>query len=82
MSVYICEKCGAVENTAVGGYWMNHINKQIPMCSECNYGKWHGKFEKKFWSDFGVEKLLELEAQNNGNMLNATEYLRKIGEIK
>lgn len=81
MPCYICEKCGAIDNTAVGGYWRNILNKEIPKCSECNYGKWHGKFEKKHWFECGtVEELIEMEDRNDGSMLNATEYFKKIGE--
>lgn len=82
MSVYICEKCGCIENTALGGYWMNVIDKEPKACSECNTGKWHNEFEKKHWTEYGVQKLLELEAQKDGSMINATEYLKSIGEIK
>lgn len=82
MSCYICENCGAIDNTAIGGYWINIINNEIPKCSECNYGKWHNKFEKKNWSEYGTEKLLEWENKNDGSMLNATEYFKKIGVIK
>ena len=52
------------------------------MCSECNTGKWHDEFPKQHWTDYGIEKLLELEARNDGSMINATEYLRTIGEIE
>lgn len=82
MSIYICEKCGTIENTALGGYWKNCLNKEPKMCSECNDGKWHGEFPKKHWSEYGVNKLLELEKRNDGSMINATEYLKSIGEIK
>lgn len=81
MSVYICEKCGAIDNTAVGGYWKNCCNHEPKMCSECNTGKWHGVFDKKLWSDYGIENLLELESRHDGSMINATEYLKSIGEI-
>ena len=82
MSIYICEKCGTIDNTAVSGYWINCRNNEPKMCTECNTGKWHNKFPKKNWKDYGVEKLLELESYNDGSMINATEYLKKIGEIK
>ncbi len=81
MSVYICEKCGCIENTAVGGYWKNARNKEPKMCSECNTGKWHGVFEKRHWTEYGIKELLRLEAEKNGSMINATEYLKSIGEI-
>ncbi len=81
MSVYICEKCGAIENTAAGGYWKNCLEHEPKQCSECNFGKWHGKFQKKHWTNYGVEKLLELEKRKDGSMINATNFLKSIGEI-
>lgn len=82
MSGYICEKCGCIENTALGGYWFNVVNKEPVLCSECNDGAWHNEFEKRHWTEYGVEKLLELEARNDGSMINATQYLKSIGEMK
>lgn len=82
MSVYICEKCGCIENTALGGYWDNVRNKEPKMCSECNTGKWHNEFPKEHWTDYGVDKLLRYEARKDGSMINATEYLKSIGEIE
>lgn len=83
MSIYICEKCGAIDNTALGGYWHNCRKNEPKMCSECNTGKWHGEFPKRYWNDeiYGVEKLLEMESKKDGSMINATEYLTKIGQI-
>lgn len=81
MSIYICEKCGCIENTALGGYWSNFLREEPKACSECDTGKWHNEFEKKHWTEYGVEKLLELEARKDGSMINATEYLKSIGEI-
>ena len=82
MSVYICEKCGCIDNTSLSGYWKNVRNKEPAQCSECNTGTWHGEFEKKHWTDYGIEKLLELEARRDGSMINATEYLKSIHAIK
>lgn len=42
MSLFICEKCKTIENTALGSYWA----RDIKLCSECATGKWHGKFAK------------------------------------
>lgn len=81
MSVYVCEKCGCIENTALGGYWNNVRNKEPKMCSECNTGKWHNEFDKKYWTEYGVKELLRLESLKDGSMINATEYLKSIGEI-
>jgi len=43
--LFICQKCGCVENTALSDYWSN---MEKPLCSECSRGKWHGCFPKKF----------------------------------
>lgn len=82
MSVYICEKCGTIDNTALGGYWNNVRNNELKMCCECNTGSWHDEFPKEHWTKYGVEKLLKLEAQKDGSMINATEYLKSIGKIR
>ena len=81
MSVYICEKCGCIENTNLGGYWCNVVDKEPKKCSECNTGKWHNKFKKRHWTDYGVKEILRLEALKDGSMINATEYLKSIGKI-
>lgn len=61
MSLYQCQKCGAVENTALGHYHSrgtSWLPEKRALCSECGptefsdgtpteYGKWHGRFEKK-----------------------------------
>lgn len=54
MSIFVCEKCGAVENTATSNYWeqkypYNGGAEQPKLCSECDMeiGKWHGRFEKR-----------------------------------
>jgi len=45
MSLYACEKCNAIENTALGQYWMEEPGERI--CSECATGTWHGEFLKR-----------------------------------
>lgn len=49
MPLFECSKCGAADNTAVGNFWSFHMDKQPPLCSECDpeIGKWHGLFEKQ-----------------------------------
>jgi len=44
MSLFRCQKCNNIENTALtAGYWA----KKIKLCSECDHGKWHGRFPKQ-----------------------------------
>ena len=42
MPVFICQKCGAIENTATSSYWTNEKH----ICSECETGRWHERFKK------------------------------------
>jgi hypothetical protein len=51
MSLYKCETCGCVENTACAHYWMRDGGPAL--CSECDpeIGKWHGLFSKRAWDD-------------------------------
>ena len=47
MPLFVCSKCGCVENTACSGYhWKKAEGKELT-CSECDTGKWHGEFPKR-----------------------------------
>ena len=115
MSVFICEKCGKLDNTAChNNYWHADMNKYRQAngeeldidykpefayfenhccCSDCcdgvEYSDGSGVLrnddfdikDKKHWTEFGKDKLLEWEARGDGSMINATEYLKSIGEI-
>ena len=52
MPLFICKKCGCIENTALGKYW----GEKEGLCSECGWGKWHGAFPKKKFDDKKWEK--------------------------
>lgn len=81
MSCYICERCEVIENTALGDYWYRKYKEHKEgICSECSTGKWHGQFEKKHWTDYGMEKLIEYEKRDDGSMINATEYFKSLGK--
>lgn len=45
MSLFVCDRCGCVENTALGDYW----GCAEKVCSECSTGTWHGRFPKEKW---------------------------------
>jgi hypothetical protein len=55
MPLYMCTKCGTVENTALGGYWRQEMEameagkKHEPLCSACDpeLGEWHGRFKRR-----------------------------------
>lgn len=50
MSLFVCEECGCIENTALCGFWLRKTKDGSgrALCSECDpqTGKWHGRFPK------------------------------------
>lgn len=53
MSLFVCEQCRAVENTALCDFWPRAHRENgdtRALCSECGpEGKWHGRFDKIEW---------------------------------
>jgi hypothetical protein len=58
VSLFVCDECDTVENTALAGphgYWLRneygHDGKA--RCSACNpeIGKWHGLFPRELWDE-------------------------------
>jgi hypothetical protein len=55
MPLFMCTKCGSVENTALSRYWQTEMEayergrKHDPLCSACDpeIAAWHGQFERK-----------------------------------
>lgn len=47
MSLFVCEECGTVENTALSLYWMRGDGRAL--CSRCDpqLGHWHGIFPRE-----------------------------------
>jgi hypothetical protein len=47
MSIFRCDRCGCVENTATSEYWTRE-DKTLALCSQCDPAtkKWHGKFDR------------------------------------
>lgn len=42
---------------------------------------WHGYFPQKFWEDYGRDKLLMMELQKQGDMVNASRFFDHIENI-
>jgi len=99
MSLYICEKCGCIDNTACGGnYWAvlaksNFFKDQYAnehfLCLECtpkefasgqiytDAGKWHNRFPKRHWSEYGTqEELIAKAIKNELVYVNAVEFFQ------
>lgn len=89
MSLFKCEKCGCIENTAVSNYVINFYKKKPILCSECDpeIGKWHGEFEKR--SAIGMildsDGFLHTKEEINSESFQfrlKNQNLKIIGEIK
>lgn len=49
MSLFVCEGCRCIENTATSRFWRRELVLDgKALCSECDPGMegWHGRFEK------------------------------------
>ena len=48
MSLFECEMCHHVENTALSNFWTRDLDGLMRLCSECDPAiqKWHGEFAK------------------------------------
>ena len=54
MPLFVCDKCHAIENSALGAYWYRkYVEKKDSLCSECmpknsmgEGGKWHNHFTR------------------------------------
>lgn len=79
MSTFICEKCGCIDNSALGGtYWAASLgDREDILCQQCNLGSWHNMFPKKHWSKFGnPEELVKMFEQDKGSFSNAKQYFK------
>lgn len=110
MSIFICEKCGKLDNTALhNNYWIAKMNQNRKKngekttqyfkpeyayfndhvcCSDCCDGILYNDDsgvikknesdikDKKHWTEYGKEKLLEWELKGDGSMVNAKEYFK------
>lgn len=51
MSIFVCEECGCIENTALSSFWMRNGNGRTgqALCSACDptIGRWHGMFPRR-----------------------------------
>lgn len=74
MGLFICEKCEAVENTALGYYWEALVSdtEKRKLCSQCHSGKWHGRFPREHyiehWGRASTSERLALKRE--GNFIN------------
>lgn len=64
MPLFMCRKCGSVENTALSEYWRQEMEAHEkgtplqPLCSACHpeIGEWHGAFERKRADGYVIDR--------------------------
>ena len=51
MPLFVCDKCHAIDNSALGGsYWTRFLDgKEERLCCECETGHWHEQFPKRIF---------------------------------
>jgi hypothetical protein len=54
VSVFVCDECGCIDNTALTNYWSRNMKRPggrggKALCSECDpdIGRWHGRFDRR-----------------------------------
>jgi hypothetical protein len=77
MSLFRCEECGCVENTAIGCYW----GKDKKLCSECGRGKWHGQFEKRSAKGMLIDQDNHLWSKEQVEAGLLPQHYRIVGEV-
>lgn len=71
MSLFQCEKCGCVENTATSNWAWNQCEGKPDLCSACDekIGEWHGIFERRFFIKGSLFTNSEGNVQHRANGL-------------
>lgn len=58
MSLFVCDQCNVIANTAPDNYWAQLLeqaeqgippSKRTYRCSQCRTGEWHGLFPRTKW---------------------------------
>ena len=63
MPLFVCSKCGCIDNTACdGNFWDVYTNN--PLCTECNGYKWHNYFPKKKATEKEIKEINEYWEKN------------------
>jgi hypothetical protein len=90
MPLFVCEKCGTIDNTAMDGtFWYSRaflkesfeqfpkdLRTELALCTECQTGKWHDEFDKEKATP---ERVKELGVENF--MKDGLKFLNMKGEI-
>jgi hypothetical protein len=49
VSIFVCDRCGCIDNTALTNYWVRRQHEGRALCSACDptIGVWHGHFDRR-----------------------------------
>jgi hypothetical protein len=80
MPLFMCSKCGSVDNTATSGYWAQQANAYVagvpltPKCSACNpeIGAWHNQFPRRRAEGF---------KQDRRGFIYSPDEIEKFGQL-
>lgn len=81
MPLFMCAKCGCVENTALCNYWPNKSHGKPLLCSDCDpaIGEWHCAFKKRS----AVGMLIDDQGHlwSKGNVSTMPKHYKIVGEV-
>jgi len=81
MSLFACEECQCIENTATCMYWSRGDGKKL--CSECDprMGKWHGIFKKRSAVGMLIDQSGHLWSQEQADAGVIPDHFKIVGRV-
>lgn len=86
MPTYICDQCGCIDNTALGGNYYLHQTNPLDspelLCTQCLTGRWHNHFPKEDWADYlertgqSLGEFIKTN-KNSGHLVNLETWITK-----
>jgi hypothetical protein len=74
MSLYVCDRCSHIENTALARYWIRKAEgKKNDLCSVCDpsIGQWHGKFPRSPYD--GTQQVINRPTQKRSSTTGGSD---------
>lgn len=83
MPLFRCDKCGVVDNTALGTYWARKSRGEPPLCNECepDIGKWHDEFLKRSAEGMLIDQNGHLWSRDEVDAGRLPKHYRIVGEV-
>lgn len=78
MGMFACHICVCAENTALGSFW----RKGEKLCSECESGKWHGRFPKRSAIGWSIDNEGKIWRPDQVEEDQVPKHLRIVGIVQ